>query len=93
MWWLPTRNTTQRGLEIVGISLDGRKEPWVEAIEKLKMPWVHLSDLKGKESLVKKVYNVTAIPDNLLIDPQGKIVARELLEEELHTKLAEIFGE
>jgi len=67
-----------KGLDIVGVSLDGQRAPWVEAIEKLKMPWVHLSDLKGKESLVKMVYNVNAIPDNLLIDPKGKIVAREL---------------
>jgi len=82
----------EKGLDIVGVSLDGQREPWVEAIEKLKMPWVQLSDLKGKESLVKNVYNVTAIPDNLLIDPQGKIVARELLEEDLQAKLAEVFG-
>ena len=81
----------EKGIDFVGVSLDGQREPWVEAIEKLKMPWVHLSDLKGKESLVKNVYHVNAIPDNLLIDPQGKIVARELYEEELHTKLAEIF--
>ena len=80
-----------KGLDIVGVSLDGQRAPWVEAIEKLKMPWVHLSDLKGKESLVEMVYNVNAIPDNLLIDPKGKIVARELYEEDLHAKLAEIF--
>ena len=79
------------GLDIVGVSLDGKRAPWVEAIETLKMPWVQLSDLKGWDSLVTKVYKVNAIPDNLLIDPQGKIVARGLYEEELHTKLAEIF--
>ena len=81
----------EKGLDIVGVSLDGQRAPWVEAIEKLKMPWVHLSDLKGWKSLVTKVYKLNAIPDNLLIDPQGKIVARELYEEELHAKLAEIF--
>ena len=81
----------EKGLDIVGVSLDGQRAPWVEAIEKLKMPWVHLSDLKGWESLVTKVYKVNAIPDNLLINPQGKIVARGLYEEELHTKLSEIF--
>ena len=83
----------EKGLDIVGVSLDGQRAPWVEAIEKLKMPWVHLSDLKGWESLVTKVYKINAIPDNLLINPQGKIVARELYEEELHAKLKEIFGE
>ena len=80
-----------KGLDIVGVSLDGKKEPWVKAIASLKMPWVHLSDLKGWESLVTKVYKINAIPDNLLINPQGKIVARDLMGEELYTKLAEIF--
>ena len=81
----------EKGLDIVGVSLDGQRAPWVEAIEKLKMPWVHLSDLKGWESLVTKVYKINAIPDNLLIDPQGKIVARGLYEEGLEAKLAEVF--
>ena len=63
----------------------------MKAIASLNMPWVHLSDLKGWESLVTKVYKINAIPDNLLIDPQGKIVARNLRGEKLHAKLAEIF--
>ena len=82
-----------KGLEIVGISLDGQKEPWVKAIASLNMPWTHLSELKAWESLVTKVYKINAIPDNLLIDPQGKIVARDLYAEGLHTKLAEIFDD
>ena len=80
-----------KGLEIVGVSLDGRKEPWVKAIATLNMPWTHLSDLKAWDSLVTKVYKINAIPDNLLIDPQGKIVARDLSGEELQAKLAEVF--
>ncbi len=83
----------EKGLDMVGVSLDGQKEPWVKAIEALKMPWTHLSDLKGWKSIVHDLYTVIAIPDNLLIDPQGKIVARNLRDEELHSKLAEIFGE
>ena len=82
-----------KGLEIVSVSLDGQKEPWVKAIATMNMPWVHLSDLKGWESLVTKVYKINAIPDNLLIDPQGKIVARNLRGEVLHEKLKEVFGE
>jgi hypothetical protein len=57
------------------------------------MPWAHLSDLKGWESLVTKVYKINSIPDNLLIDPQGKIVARGLRGEALHEKLKEVLGE
>ena len=82
-----------KGLDIVGVSLDGNRNPWVKAITKQNMPWVHLSDLKAWESLVTKIYKINAIPDNLLIDPQGKVVARELFGEALHEKLKEIFKE
>ena len=81
----------EKGLVFVSLSLDTKKESWVKAIEDLKMPWTHLSDLKGWKSVVCDVYKVWSIPDNLLIDPQGKIVARYLRGEELLAKLAEIF--
>ena len=82
-----------KGLEIVGLSLDGNKEAWVQAIQNLNMPWVHLSDLQQWKSVVTEVYKVSSIPDNLLIDPQGKIVARNLRGEDLQAKLQAIFGE
>lgn len=82
-----------KGFDIVGLSFDNKKEPWVKAIEELKMPWVHLSDLKGWKTVASDIYLVNAIPDNLLIDPQGKIVARGLRAEALQAKLKEIFGE
>ena len=81
-----------KGFDIVGLSLDNKKEPWLKAVEDLKMPWTQLSDLKGWQSIVTEVYKVWSIPDNLLIDQQGKIVARGLRGEGLHAKLAEIFG-
>ena len=80
-----------KGLNVIGLSLDSQRESWVQAITDLNMPWMHLSDLKGWESAVCNVYKTTSIPDNLLIDPQGKIVARGLRDEALHDKLAEIF--
>ena len=82
-----------KGFDIVGLSFDNKKEPWVKDIENLKMPWTHLSDLKGWNTVASKVYGVNSIPDNLLIDPQGKIVARGLRAEALHAKLKDIFGE
>ena len=82
-----------KGLEIVGVSLDSKKELWVKAIASLNMPWVHLSDLKGWESVGAKIYKINSIPDNLLIDPQGKIVARGLRGEALQEKLKEVLGE
>ena len=82
-----------KGFDIVGLSFDNKKEPWVKDIENLKMPWTHLSDLKGWNTVASEVYGVNSIPDNLLIDPQGKIVARGLRAQGLQNKLKEIFGE
>jgi thiol-disulfide isomerase/thioredoxin len=83
----------QKGFDIVGLSFDNKKEPWVKAIGDLKMPWTHLSDLKGWKTVASEVYGVNSIPDNLLIDPQGKIVARGLRAQGLMQKMKEIFGE
>ena len=55
------------------------------------MPWIHLSDLKYWDNEAHEVYSVNAIPDNLLIDPDGKVVARGLRGEALQARLAEIF--
>ena len=82
-----------KGFDIIGLSFDNKKEPWVKAITDWNMPWIHLSDVKGWKSVASGVYGVNSIPDNLLIDPQGKIVARGLRAEALHAKLKDIFGE
>ena len=80
-----------KGFEVVGLSFDQNKEDWVKAIKDWEMPWIHLSDLKYWKSLASDVYNVNSIPDNLLIDPEGIIVARGLRGAALESKLAEIF--
>jgi thiol-disulfide isomerase/thioredoxin len=80
-----------KGFEIVGLSFDSEKEPWAQAIVEWNMPWIHLSDLKSWKTVAAEVYAVNAIPDNLLIDPDGIIVARGLRGEALQKKLAEIF--
>ena len=82
-----------KGFDVVGLSFDNKKEPWVQAIADQNMPWTHLSDLKGWRTVASGVYDVNSIPDNLLIDPQGKIVARGLRGEALQAKLKTIFGE
>ena len=76
----------------VGLSFDREKEPWVEAIKEWEMPWIHLSDLKYWKTVASDVYNVNSIPDNLLIDPEGTVVARCLRGSDLEAKLAEIFN-
>ena len=79
-----------KGFDIVGLSFDREKEPWVAAITEWEMPWIHLSDLKYWKSVAADVYSVNSIPDNLLIDPEGTVVARGLRGEDLEAKLAEV---
>lgn len=78
-----------KGFDIVGISFDREKDPWSKAIIEWQMPWIHLSDLKYWKSVAADVYSVNAIPDNLLINPEGIVVARGLRGEALANKLAE----
>ena len=80
-----------KGFEIVGLSFDQQKEPWVQAIKDWDMPWIHLSDLKRWKTVASQVYGVQAIPDNILVDPEGTVVARGLRGDDLKAKLAEIF--
>ena len=79
-----------KGLEVVGVSLDNNKEAWVNAIEQLKMPWPQMSDLKGWDCEGAQKYNVRSIPANVLIDQQGKIIAKDLRGEDLLSKLEEL---
>ena len=80
----------KKGFDIVGLSFDNSKEPWVAAIKDWNMPWIHLSDIKGWQTVASKTYGVNSIPDNLLIDPQGIIVARGLRGKALEAKLEEV---
>jgi thiol-disulfide isomerase/thioredoxin len=84
-------NYHDKGFEVVGISLDEDQNAWVAAIDKLQMPWPQLSDLKGWQCEGAVLYKIQAIPSNLLVDQQGKIVAKNLREEALQNKLKELF--
>ena len=63
----------------------------MKAITEWEMPWIHLSDLKYWDNAAHDIYSVNAIPDNLLIDPEGTIVARGLRGSDLEAKLASVF--
>jgi peroxiredoxin len=80
-----------KGFNILGVSLDKSKDSWIKAIEKDQLTWKHISDLKFWDSEPAQLYCVRSIPSNVLIDPSGKIIARNLLGEELNKKLEEIF--
>ena len=80
----------EKGFEVVGVSFDQKKEPWVKAIGQLKMSWLQISDLKGWQCAAAPIYKIDGIPDNILIDPQGKIIDRGLRGKALHTRLEKL---
>jgi peroxiredoxin len=80
-----------KGFEIVSISLDKNRKEMERAILKDSMIWTTVSDLQGIEGLVPTIYNVTYIPKNYLINPEGVIVAMDLRGRKLEDKLKELF--
>lgn len=81
-----------KGFEVYGVSLDRKKEDWLKAIAADGLPWMHVSDLKYWQSEAAKSYKVSAIPATFLLDPEGRIIAKNLRGEALTAKLEEIFG-
>lgn len=82
-----------KNFTVVGISLDDKGENWKKAIKDDNMPWTQLSDLKGWKNEVSQYYGINGIPSTLLVDPQGKIIAKDLRGELLNKKLRELFEE
>ena len=79
-----------KNFTILGVSLDEDKTDWLKAIEKDELNWTQVSDLKGWENEVAIKYRVTSIPQNLLVGPDGKILAKNLHRDELDAKLSEL---
>ena len=77
-----------KNFEIIGVSLDDKKAPWLKAIEHDGLPWVNVSDLKGWKNEVALKYGVSAVPQNILLDPAGRVIAKNLRGEELLSKLS-----
>jgi hypothetical protein len=75
---------------VLGVSLDKDKASWIQAIKDDGLTWQHISDLKYWNSAAVPLYGLTGIPYNVLLDPQGKIIATELRGPALETKLQEI---
>lgn len=80
-----------KGFEILGVSLDNKKEAWLGAIAQDKLTWKHVSDLKGWQSAAAPLYKVSGIPMTYLLDKDGKIVGKNLRGPALEQKLNEIF--
>jgi peroxiredoxin len=81
-----------KGFEIYGVSLDNNKEKWQKAIQADGLTWTHVSDLKGWQSAAGQAYGVQSIPATVLIDPKGRIVAKNLRGEALEKKVAELLN-
>ncbi len=81
-----------KGFEIFGVSLDKESAAWVQAIAQDGLTWKHVSDLGGWQSSAAKAYKVTSIPQTLLLDKEGVIIAKNLRGGELETKLSEVFN-
>ncbi|HRD57961.1 MAG TPA: TlpA disulfide reductase family protein [Ferruginibacter sp.] len=79
-----------KNFTILGVSLDDNKEAWLKAIKTDGLLWKQVSDLKKWENATISLYGYDAIPYNVLLDPQGKIIASNLREAALHNKLAEV---
>ncbi len=80
------------GLEIVSVSLDDSKMAWKNAVAVEKMNWVNLSDLKRWSSVIVKLFDLTYIPQNILIDSKGNIVAKNLNMDEIPERLTLMFA-
>ncbi|WP_167856272.1 TlpA disulfide reductase family protein [Hymenobacter metallicola] len=79
-----------KGFEIYSVSFDQDREKWLKAIQADGLTWTHVSDLRGWESAAGQAYGVKAIPQSVLLDPQGRIVAKNLRGDALEAKLASV---
>ncbi len=79
-----------KGFEILGVSLDEDKAKWEAAIQSDGLDWPQVSDLNGWKNEVAARYGINAIPQSFLVDPQGKIVAKNLKPDELLKKLEDL---
>ena len=83
-----------KGFEIYSVSLDKSRDEWVKAISQDGLVWEnHVSDLNGWTSTGGAAYGITSVPSTVLLDREGRIIARNLRGRELENKLKELFGE
>ena len=75
---------------VLGVSLDRNKIPWIDAIKMDGLDWTQLSDLAFWNNAVAKQFGINSIPQNYLIDPEGKIVGMNLRGAALHKKLSKL---
>lgn len=83
-----------KGFEVFSVSLDNNRDAWLKAIEADGLVWEnHVSDLRGWSSAGGRLYGISSIPATVLVDRDGKVLARNLRGQQLEQKLKEIFGQ
>jgi len=82
----------EKNFTVMGVSLDKDHEPWVKAIKDDKLVWTQVSDLKFWNNEAAAKYKIQSIPQNILIDPSGKIIGKNLRGKDLEDKLCELLG-
>ena len=80
----------EKGFDVLGVSLDMEKANWIKAIENDGLIWNNISDLKYWNNEGAKLYGVSSIPSNVLLDEKGTIIAKNLRGEDLRNKVEEI---
>lgn len=102
-WCVPCRNESKyltqayqkfnkHGFDILGVSLDKYRDNWLKGISEDGLIWTNVSDLKQWNSVVVKLYKLESIPQNILVDSQGNIIARNLRGDNLISTLNELFA-
>jgi peroxiredoxin len=81
-----------KNFTVLGVSLDRAREPWVQAIKDDGLAWTQVSDLKYWNNEAARKYKIESIPQNYLIDPNGKIVGKNLRGPALEARLCELLG-
>ena len=79
-----------KGFDILGVSLDKSKDAWTGAIEQDGLPWKHVSDLAFWDNAAAQLFGVSSIPYTVLLDREGKVIAKNLRGPALEAKLAEV---
>ena len=78
------------GFEVYQVAIDTSKPLWINAVQEQQLPWISVSDLRGRGSSALGLYNVQKLPANFLIDKEGSIVARDIYGKSLEEKLDEL---
>ena len=80
----------EKGLEIIGVSIDPKPQDWLKALQDENLPWPNIIDPEGK---IAAYFLVQAIPHTILLDENNKILAKNLRGKELEKKIAALLGQ